>query len=107
MVSNVPPNIILVTRSLKNIAESDFGRRVRYTGPASAMFVDDETETNTAQGALEVLFENELSDEEQKAVTDLIVAPECADWRDEQCLWIWPTEERLNEWLNTIMPLEG
>jgi hypothetical protein len=43
----------------------------------------------------EIVFDRELTDNERDAVNQSINDPAVIDWRDDQTLWIWASEQDL------------
>jgi hypothetical protein len=49
----------------------------------------------------EILFDKELSEEEQEGVNE-VFGIELCDWRDAQTLWVWNSTEELSRWLEYL-----
>jgi hypothetical protein len=49
----------------------------------------------------ELVFERPLTDDEQELVNDKLDI-NLVDWRDDQTLWYWKSEEIMNEWLDSL-----
>lgn len=48
---------------------------------------------------VEILFDKELTEDEQEAVNANVPEENPIDWRDDQTLWVWDSQKELDRWL--------